>query len=173
MNSTNTNCYPGTTLSPLSGSEPTWEPSRWNDNKKYNNCYAYAMDDLEQKIEARNRKPIPGSHLSYYTCSKLIEGIKDEIPQMYFTTFDCQCEPGFKKIYAAVSDEDDQNDFHFWRQDHDGHWSHKPGSNNPSRMDGDNHPITNPERSNRNSDTHSYTHGCGFICIPTDSRDKS
>jgi hypothetical protein len=130
------------------------------------------MDDLEQQLTLRNRKSIPGVHRNLYTCSQIIEGLKDEIPRMYPTTYECQCEPGFKKIYAAVSNEDEENDFHFWRQDRDGSWSHKPGSNDPSQYDGNGHKITNPEQSNRNNDSHEYTHSCGFFCIPVDSRDK-
>jgi hypothetical protein len=170
----NTNCNPHAMISPTNNSEPSWEPDKWKVNQKYNNCYAYAMDDLERDREFRHYKPIPGANSHYYTCSQLIEGLKDEIPHMYPTTFHCQCEPGYKKIYMAVSNEssDDGNDFHFWRQDSDGYWSHKPGSNHPSRVDGNGHVINNPDQSNRNSEKHSYTNSCGFFCIPVGSRDK-
>lgn len=159
-------------FSPVSGSEPEWNPTRWDINSQYNNCYAYAMDDHEQYADKRNRKPIPGPDLSYYTCSQIMEGLKDEIPQMYPATFEAPCQPGYKKIYAAVSNEEENNDFHFWRQDRDGLWSHKPGSNDPVRIDGRNNLIVNPDHAYRNGDTHHYTQGCGFFCIPVGSHDK-
>lgn len=159
-------------LSPLTGEEPQWNPHKWSANSKFNNCYAYAMDDHEESSDQRGKKPIPGPDLSRYTCSRIIEGLKNEIPQMYPATFETPCQPGFKKIYAAVSEESVNNDFHFWRQDYDGLWSHKPGSRNPTRVDGNNKPIENPENANRNSDTYNYTQSCGFFCIPSGSRDK-
>jgi len=163
---------PGALWSPVSGSEPEWNPSRWEANTQYNNCYAYALDDREPQETLRHRKPIPGPHRSYYTCSQVIEGLKDEVPQMYVASFGCPCASGFKKIYAAVSDEGEDNDFHFWRQDRDGWWSHKPGSDDPSRTDGDQRPIANPDQANRHSSTRHYSQGCGFFCIPVGSHDK-
>jgi hypothetical protein len=154
--------------SPINGFEPDWNPEKWNDNKKLNNCYAYAMDDHAQ---SRDSKSIPGDQKTLYTCSGIMEGLKAEIPRLYVSTFHEQCQPGFTKIYAAVSDEDDENDFHFWRQDRDGMWSHKPGSSDPRRVDGEAKPIYNPDESNRNGTKRNYSIGCGFFCIPKDSRD--
>ena len=165
MNAANAQCVPGATVSPLSGTEPEWTPEKWRTNEKYNNCYVYAIDDHN---ELRDRKTIPGVPASFYTCSQIIEGLKSQIPEIYPTTFDCQCSHGFNKIYTAVSDDGDShnNDFHFWRLDRDGQWSHKPGSNSPMRVDWDNRPIQNPEHANRISPERAYVKGCGFFCVP-------
>ena len=151
-------------ISPRSGIEPKWEPDVWQVNEKYNNCYSYALNDHDVK---RNKKAIPGQLSDNYTCSKLMEGLKHDHPKMYISSFEEACETGYRKIYAATSDVDDDgnNDFHFWRQDADGLWSHKPGSDHPLRVDGDNRIISNPHLSNREFANRSYVTSCGFFCI--------
>lgn len=165
-------CNPGAESSPTNGTEPGWNPERWQANEKYNNCYSYALDDHNGDSQVRNHKPTPGNTTGFYTCSKILEGLKTDQPRLYPITFDCPCDQGYKKIYAAVSTEDEEgdNDFHFWRQDQDGWWSHKPGSNQPSRVDGSNQAIRNPEQSNRVIGSRAYVQGCGFFCVPDPSR---
>lgn len=161
--SINNFCILETKYSPLSGSEPAWNPEAWKENKKYNNCYAYAVND--HKDRERMRKPTPGTNRDSYSCSEIMEGLYRDISNIYPTTFNCKCNYGYSKIYAAVSDGDD-NDFHFWRLDNDGNWSHKLGSNDPSRNDAKGIPITNPEQSDKDFGDHNYTYGCGFFCVP-------
>jgi hypothetical protein len=151
-------------VSPRSGTEPDWTPEKWYINEKYNNCYSYALNDHDNK---RQQKAIPGTSANFYTCSKLMEGLKHDYPKMYVSSFEAACENGYRKIYAATSDPDDNgnNDFHFWRQDADGFWSHKPGSDHPSRVDGNYEMIQNPDLSNRMFANRAYVNGCGFFCI--------
>jgi hypothetical protein len=170
----NIDCDPkDTPLSPMSGDEPAWDPQKWKQNTKYNNCYAYAIDDHNGSITERNSKPIPGKSLETYICSDIITGLYKENPEIYSTQFECRCQKGYKKIFAAVSDEPVDNDFHFWRQDSDGLWSHKPGSNLPSRYDAKGLLITNPENSNRTFSNRNYVYSCGYFCVPLKSTDKS
>lgn len=161
-------CTPGSSQSPTNGTEPHWDPDHWKTNERYNNCYAYAVNNHVSSEVLRDHKPSPGNVRGIYTCSKIMEGLKADLPNLYPITFDCPCQPGYKKIYSAVSerDEDGDNDFHFWRLDQDGLWSHKPGSNPPLRVDGSNHPIKNPEQSDRRMGPRSYSQSCGFFCVP-------
>jgi hypothetical protein len=168
-------CLDNVHISPLSGSEPSWDTKKWIPNQKNNNCYVYALDDLEMSAEKRTHKPTPESNSIHnrisnheeveYTCSNLSEGLYNQIPSIYPTLFECQCQPGYKKIYFAVSD-DQPNDFHFWRQDNDGSWSHKVGSNQPQKEDAIGNVIVNPDTSSRNFSSHNYTNACGFYCVP-------
>lgn len=157
---------PSYPFSPINGNEPLWDPSMWESNKKYNNCYAYAINN--HKENSRIRKPEPGKHRNHYSCSQIMEGLQTDIDGIYSINFECKCAPGFNKIYAAVSNEqmEQGNDFHFYRLDHDGYWSHKTGSNDPSRLDASGKLITNPELSDRAFHNHNYEHGCGFFCVP-------
>jgi hypothetical protein len=101
-----------------------------------------------------------------HTCENLAEGMIHDIPNLEKGSFECPCPSGFRKIFAAVSDEKTHNDFHFWRLDTDAYWSHKVGSNPPSRLDADRKLITNPLLSNRNFPSHNYSQSCGFYCVP-------
>jgi hypothetical protein len=169
-NNINTNCIKNSKISPMSGSEPEFNPEKWENNKKYNNCYAYGLDDHRLEPE-RQRKSIPGFNSNFYTCSQIMDGLYAEIPGIYPTTFDCQCNTGYRKIYTAVSDEDDNNDFHFWRQDKNGKWSHKIGTHSVSTTDADNNDILNPQTSNKKFPAHNYSNSCGFYCVPIGSKD--
>jgi hypothetical protein len=159
----NTNCaHLHSILSPTNGYEPEWDPDIWKKNKKYNNCYAYSVNDHDH---LRDRKSIPGIGRSFYNCSEIIQGLYNDIPGTYITNFNCACTSGYSKIYSAVSNEE-KNDFHFWRLDKDGLWSHKVGSHHPSRLDASGKLINNPETSDRNFESHNYVNSCGFFCIP-------
>lgn len=152
---------------------PIWEPQKWMVNSKYNNCYSYALDD---HVANRGQKAIPGNlpPSDFYTCSTLMEGLKHDRPEMYVSSSSSlehhhPCDRGFHKIYAAISgtDDDGYNDFHFWRQDSDGLWSHKPGSDHALRHDGNNRTIRNPDFANRTFGDRSYVTPCGFFCVKT------
>ncbi len=81
--------------------------------------------------------------------------------------------PGGYPVYFAVAPDD----YHWYRQDDTGYWSHKPGSNAARNKDGDggvsDRLITNPMLANRR---HGYTHydrgGC-FLWVPTDFASNS
>lgn len=170
----NENCN-GLIFSPLSGNEPEYNVKKWEKNQKNNNCYAYSVNDHKSIVKERHRKSIPGNDLIYYRCSDVVDGMYGDIPGIYPTTFECQCNPGFTKIFAAVSDNQNMtgkqdgeksNDFHFWRQDGDRYWSHKIGAHPPSRVDASGKMIINPELSDRKFKSHNYSTSCGFFCVP-------
>lgn len=161
-------------MSPLSGAEPDWEPDRWignSNNEMFNNCWAYSLTDLEPNADLRPSKPTPGPNKDFYTCQDITDGLNAEVPGNYRTDFDSRCAPGFHKIFFTVSDEKKSNDFHVYRQESDGLWSHKPGSLEPTRLDAAGKMICNPETADRSTRSRNYSIPCGFFCIPQGSRD--
>ena len=60
--------------------------------------------------------------------------------------FDNACVPGFYKIFLAL---DPKNDYHWWRQDSNQLWSHKPGSSSVVDVDASGKKIKNPLLSDR------------------------
>jgi hypothetical protein len=147
---------------------PKWEPQKWEKyNMKYNNCYAYSVNDLDF---GRNRKPVPGPDREHYDCSDIMMGLYEEIPGIYNIDYETKCNDGYFKIFSVVSNEPTNNDFHFYREDRDQLWSHKPGSNKPTRLDSDGNIIINPELSNRNFTNRNYSKICGYFCVPTDPK---
>lgn len=75
-------------------------------------------------------------------------------------------QPGSYPVYFALAPDD----YHWYRQDSTGYWSHKPGPGSIKNKDGDGGAsdklITNPMTANRR---HGYTHynrgGC-FLWVP-------
>lgn len=159
-------------FSKLNGSEPSFDHKKWNENlqiKKTHNCYAYVLDIINDKF---NSKPQPGysSGFSYLSdneiraCDKMFERIKADNPSMFEIPYEKACPKGYRKGYLAV-DDGENTDYHFWRLDSSGLWSHKPGSTN-ARMDNYNgNIILAPHKSKRESNSHVYNKSCGYFCF--------
>ncbi len=177
------------TGSPLSGYEPDYNPELYNnDQSKYksHNCYAYSMNVLDSKLvrlckekgNCRQRFHQPGAvNGDRYTlnsaerrsCGVVERLMKADVPDIEKTTFEERCPAGKSKIALVV---DPGEDYHFYRQDSDGMWSHKDGSNKVKRYDGLKRPIFNPQKISRDyrwqgSDLN-YEDFCGFYCVPRD-----
>lgn len=173
----------------LSGAEPAYDPNVYNsDNavKWSHNCHAYALGVYDKnKIEkCRNDNkcefPVAGriaGHERYRgkmgkTCSDVLGRTWSEVPTGYMTNFETRCKPNFSKI-AVVVDED--QDYHYYRQDNNGWWSHKPGARNVTNKDATGAHIWNPKLASRyyprenDEDTDlNYDSFCSFMCIPRD-----
>lgn len=151
---------------PTNGEEPDYQPDKWVENQTYNNCYAYALDNLK----VRHRKPQPAEQPSpIYTCQHLKQWIdRDLIDQtgrkysLLAGQNEQLCPKGHHQIYL-VHNEDD---YHFYRLDSDGLWSHKPGSSEVTRLDGNGELITNPSMASHNYNNFNYDRQCGFLCVP-------
>ena len=159
--------------SPLSGSENPYDPDAWNQDKirTNNNCYSYAVST---RIIDRNGKPQPGyfSHFKpiseeeYSDCKNFHKRIKKDIPFMYLISFEEPCKKGFYKAFIAVDNKKGDKDYHFWRQDSNGMWSHKPGTTAVVNVDSDGKLIFNPLLANRKYKYYNYSKPCFFFCTP-------
>jgi uncharacterized protein RhaS with RHS repeats len=147
---------------------PRFNPNdpRWNGNE---NCYSYACNRSSPKRDQMDRQP--GNQRCGNDCDKIISGAKKDgaidVPA------DGRCPPGFHKIHAvAGSDIGGNPDYHFYRQDDDGRWSHKRGwDGQPERADGSGNPITNPVNANHDYRKAkprggNYGKNCGSLCVP-------
>jgi len=175
-------------MSPLTGWEPMYEPNRWNDKKELrqtHNCFAYAMNihDPKQveacKKDANCNVPFhqPGSasghprftNTAKKTCPNMIARLLGDNPSLKMTTFTDTCPPHTSKIALVV---DPSEDYHFYRQDSDGMWSHKPGGMPVTNKDASGRLIYDPELANRNYNGDgadlNYDTSCGFMCVPRD-----
>lgn len=160
-------------FSPLSGSELPYEPDKWNvpKHKNNNNCYSYATSTLVSKREG---KPQPGyfshhapiSENEYKDCKNFYRRIKKDIPLAYAEKFTKPCKKGFYKAFMAIDNKDGDKDYHFWRQDNTGYWSHKPGTTEVVNVDSDGKVIINPLLANRKYKYYNYKKPCFFFCTP-------
>ena len=159
-------------FSPLSGSEPKYEPEKWNNNpniKDTHNCYSYAINQI---VSNRKGKPQPGyfahfksiSNNEYKDCKSFFKRLKKDSPSIYLTTFDKKCRKGFSKAFIVLANKTYDTDYHFYRQDSNGYWSHKPGRTDVVNTDADNKLIKNPEKANRNYKHHNYATPCFYFC---------
>ena len=87
------------------------------------------------------------------------------IDNLYTENFENRCLPGFYKVFLAL---DVGNDYHWWRQDNNKLWSHKPGSTEISNVDGNKKKIINPLKSSRKFTSRNYDKPCFYACIQSD-----
>jgi hypothetical protein len=170
----------------MTGWEPKYQPSRWNKNpnlRKTHNCFAYAMNVNDPKqIEACAKDPKcnvpyhqPGSASGYpgfkdsvmKSCPEMEARTRGDNPTITPVVFEQKCPAETSKI-ALVVDSDE--DYHYYRQDKDGFWSHKPGGLQVTNKDASGRPIYDPKLADRNyNDQNSdlnYNEFCSYLCVP-------
>lgn len=174
-------------IAPVSESTPVFDPDAYNKYhgiQESHNCYAYAMGfrKLPKKCTPASCSvsyPQPGYKSGYSEwnnvqgkrCPDILARILGDAPRAKLSTFEEKCPSGYRKI-AVVADPD--QDYHLYRQDKDGYWSHKPGSTKVTRVDTTGRPIYDPQlatRDNKESNLY-YNRFCSYLCIPTTNRLK-
>jgi len=172
--------------SPLSGYEPDYDPKFWNDNfkiKETHNCFAYAFNindkDQIQKCKDKNcnipfHQPGRGSGYEKFhsskpkTCPNMISRMFGDNPNITMAKFTDKCPTGTSKI-ALIVDEDE--DYHYLRQDSNGYWSHKPGARKVTNKDAAGKLIYDPALANYNYKNNNngyldYDTFCSYLCVP-------
>ena len=158
--------------SPLSGSELDYKPELWNENNNIrtsHNCYSYGLGKIVKNLKSKAQPGFASGfnyiHNSDYNCKNFRLRMRKDSPGSYLEKFDNACYPGFYKVFLAL---DPGNDYHWWRQDSNGYWSHKPGSSKVTNLDASNNNIINPLLSDRNFKHRNYHKPCFFACIYSD-----
>jgi hypothetical protein len=146
---------------------PPYEPGRWNSPpvKNSTNCYAYAANDPDGHPPG---KPQPGEHCGHpfssvdcanvgvaAVCDGMIKGTSPPNPPQGYYPVALVVDPGV--------------DYHWYRLDNDGRWSHKPGNTDARDVDASGNPITNPETADRDyssSGGPNYSSFCGYYYVP-------
>ncbi len=155
---------------------PKYEPQRWNDGgrtQNSNNCYSYAQNRPDG--HPAGGKPQPGEasgrQFSSLTCSNIKDAAKRD--GMKEPGSAGQCSPGDHAVSLVISpggsvNPGTQQDYHWYRQDDNGAWSHKPGHDPATNVDASGRPITNPSQADRNypSTPANYSIDCGKLCTP-------
>jgi len=157
---------------------PDFTPSFWNrptsssvtpqHSRQYkNNCYNYGTNTPNPPGwppgSSHGAQPGRGVDMSNdykrTTCSEvtraaLDDGLISAGPIDDCRTFDCG---GLSLVALVVSRK--LPDYHWYRQDRNGNWSHKRGMMPAKNVDESNNPITDP----RTADRVSYTDFCGYF----------
>lgn len=153
----------------LSGccSVPSYTPSFWNDGgtiQHNNNCYNYSnnvrTDTFAQPGQASGNQY---SHLS--DCSEVSDGADTDGVEPWSSP-KCDNKPFKRHTKIALVLAPDY-DYHWYRRDKSGMWSHKPGGTKATDRDNSNNPIANPETADRGP----YTVFCGYFCSCSSSKE--
>ena len=173
-------------ISPLSGYEPDYDPLHWNNKyniKETHNCFAYAFNINDDKQIKKCNDPNcdvpfhqPGMAAGYpkfksskpKTCPNMMARLIGDNPNLKMATFEEKCPVGTSKIALIV---DENEDYHFLRQDSNGMWSHKGGSQPVKNVDAAGRLIYDPALADYNykKDSNGYLNYdifCSYLCVP-------
>lgn len=131
-----------------------------------NNCMAYAFQEKGTKDYYKQQ---PGDKSGYTgdvdlkNCKDIRRLIRRDYPDLYPANTKAKpCKPGYSKIAVFVAPN---RDFHFYRMDSSGFWSHKRGLTKVTTVDACDKPIRDPKKSCRKFDAElDYRLACGTFC---------
>lgn len=141
-----------------------FDPGRWNQEPitRSTNCYTYAANDPDGHPPG---KPQPGQH-----CGKPPKSIScAEVSRaaicdgMLPASDPRTVKPGHYPVALVV---DPDVDFHWYRLDDNGLWSHKTGHGDVTNVDASGRPVANPEKADRIYADHIYSDFCGYFYVP-------
>lgn len=179
---------------PLSGSELDYTPDTWNNTVvnqflwvdyylyQYTNCYSYAVN-AQVNPTTNNLEPMQPGQANGVTISqndllntdKVVSAIESDanILGFGFDEIDANdpCPNGTYKVAFVIDNQYSigdryQYDYHWYRQNSDGTWSHKPGITPVKNVDSDGKLIMVPRTCDRDSgDGLNYNLFVGFYAV--------
>jgi len=147
---------PPSKCTPKAADAPAYNPGLWNipTVQPYNNCYNYANDQRTNTFAQPGRAH--GKMYTKLTCASVQPAAQADglVPTASFST---KLAAG-KGWYVALVIWPN-TDYHWYRQDANGCWSHKPGGTAARNVDNGGHTITDPKTANRGP----YTTFCSYM----------
>ena len=142
--------------------EPTYTPSFWNDGGQIqynNNCYNYSNNKRTDTFAQPGRAA--GAMYTNLSCTSVgpaaaADGV-DSIPATGACNRSWLFWRRYDKLALVVAPG---WDYHWYRQDSNGMWTHKPGGTQATNLDNLGNPISNPETAARGP----YVDFCGYYC---------
>lgn len=145
---------------------PPYHPAFWNADpfvQQHNNCYNYGCnrrtDTFAQPGEAHGVFPV-------MQCASVANAAQAD---GLVTAVEQSCTGCVHKVALVV---DPGTDYHWYRLDDTGRWSHKPGPTPATDLDASGNPISDPAAADRtyvgSTYTLDYTDFCGYFCVDRD-----
>lgn len=138
---------------------PSLQLEYWNSTTSVlhnNNCYNYSTnrrtDNFAQPGESS------GQEYTEITCAEMSKAVQRDLGVYPVDYFNFRQKQDYTLIALVVGQG---WDFHWYRRDDNGYWSHKPGSTPATTLDRDQKPIVSPETANRGR----YKHFCGYFAV--------
>ena len=156
---------------PTGGYELAYNPSWWYGYYQYRaNCYCYALNFCTYSIYLIDQQPGVKGYSPYtsLTASSIIYATSEDI--LYLSNLlgidssSTYETPGTNEYKVALV-IDPSHDYHWYRQNPDGSWSHKPGHTEVINTDASGNVIYCPETCNRNYGGVNYSVFCGYYMI--------
>lgn len=152
---------------------PIYEPEKWNNNKyirKSHNCYAYALDKIDLRMAKKCKNILksgktwkcPRIQPAGYPDNKSIKTCKTMEKRLMSDSIKkagLVVPKGYYKI--ALTCKYDKTDYHFYRQDDNGLWSHKNSWRKATNKDARGRLIKDP----RTCDRGAFTIFCGYYIV--------
>jgi hypothetical protein len=140
---------------------PPYNPEKWNDGgtvQYNNNCYNYGNDEITGTFAQPGR--YCGDYPNPMDCTEVYNAAACDglVPSDRTSA----CPDDMHKVYLVVAPG---YDYHWYRKDTGGMWSHKPGSTIARDWDDSGAAIPDPEI----ADTGWYTAHCGYMCACGDN----
>ena len=136
-----------------------YNPGFWNNDpsvRQRNNCYNYASNKRTNTFAQPGRGS--GQIYTAITCAAVsVAALRDGLHRR-FNCFAASEKPRYL-VALVVAPGPGFRDFHWYRKNKEGFWSHKPGSTAARNVDNSGKVITNPETCNRGP----YTQFCGYF----------
>ena len=144
----------------LNPGRPNFTPSYWNGNSRQgqNNCYNYSNNKATNTFAQPGRAA--GAQATYMSCAAVhAAAIADGLqPISYYPNWPLDFKTGLALVVAPGYD------YHWYRLDQNGTWTHKPGGTAATNRDNAGNIITDPRTANRGP----YTNFCGFFLAWSD-----
>lgn len=146
-------------------SVPPYSPAYWNDGGTVqfnNNCYNYGNNKRTDTFAQPGRAA--GAKYASFTCTAVYNAAFADGLEPLPASGTC---PNSRDKVALVVDPG--TDYHWYRLDSVGMWSHKPGGTQATNLDNSSNPISNPETADRCGTWLCYTDFCGYFCPCSDT----
>lgn len=155
-------------------STPSYTPGFWNDysyQRVANNCYNYGNNRRTDSFAQPGKAS--GQELTTITVSEIESRCNQD--QLNITTSSASPPNGQSKIVIYIGLVPNGVggfvwDFHVWRKDSNGMWSHKPGATNATNLHSGGGTISDPA-SLTTSQRGGYDTLVGYFFTPSDSRE--
>lgn len=148
----------------LNPGQPAFTPSYWNvgGSRQYNNnCYNYANNKATNTFAQPGRASV-GTAGSMTCAAVRAAAIGDGLePISDYPSWPLDFKKGVALVTGYVGSTPD---YHWYRLDSNGTWSHKPGGGTARNTDESGNTITDPRTANRGG----YANFCGFFLAWTD-----
>jgi hypothetical protein len=158
--------------------KPIWNPDLWNnlENVDIINCYSYAFNYIENNLEKKLQPgELSNEKFKSYDCFEIEDKIKNDYGINYLNKLNSKDDIipcNHYKIALVIDNNSKDKDYHFYREDLNGFWSHKTGKDQISNKDASGNLIKDPHNADRNykdledDDDNNYNFFCSYYSIP-------